>query len=113
METFSLKLSRHLSSLAPGFEGHYEHVPYLISGTTDDLLRYEVCCKFTQRQQLPSPYYDDVKPVPTWQVEDVLREGEVLRLKPRDVERIALILLGWHDGTAYQKIEEYLLSIIK
>ena len=45
----SEKISRHLSSLAPGFEGHYEHVPYLISGTTDDLLRYEVCCKFTQR----------------------------------------------------------------
>lgn len=105
-------MCQELSSRVPGFEGHYEYVPYLVAGITEDLLKYEVVCKFAPRQQLPSPYYDDVKPVPAWEVEDVLKEGEKLGLKPQDAERIALILFGWHDGTAYQKIEEYLWAIL-
>ena len=116
LNKFSLALCQHLSSLVPGFEGHYEHVPYLIAGTTEDLLRYEVRCKNEPREALPSPFYDDVKPVPAWTVEDVLRNLRKILPTwdfPENVGQTISDKLVLDPDTAYQKIEEYLWTIIK
>ena len=123
IEKFSPELCQHLSILVPGFEGHYEYVPYLVSGTIEDLLRYEVRCKHESREQLPSPFYDDVKPFPAWQAEDVitnlfkieenLNEDAAPFFCHEVADKIAGILLySTNLETAYQKIEEYLWTLL-
>ena len=103
MQFLSEKMSRHLSSLAPGFEGHWWWTyPYL------NAPHAEVVC------------YEDlnisVKICPAWQVEDLLRN---LRNFPpldslnRDVMKELIEYLVYFPDTAYQKIEEYLWGILK
>ena len=107
----SLEMSRHLYSLVPEFEGHWWWTyPYL------NAPHAEVVC------------YEDlnisVKICPAWQVEDVLMHldlitdramtvGQVTPFDWRLVGRTTANFLIEIPDTAYQKIEEYLWTILK
>ena len=143
MQFLSEKMSRHLSSLAPGFEGHWAYVESLMDG------KKQIICAF---KRYSWRWANDYKFIcPAWQVEDVLRNlkaiGEKLnwgwvcgdcgherprKAEPGDVRcdcddpwyswpqkysnRAGEILAGYlhdHPDTYYQKIEEYLWTVLK
>ena len=119
-QTFSLEMCRLLSSLAPGFEGHYKYVK--ISGLGPKKI-VGVRCLGTLNSELWRNY----KLIcPAWQADDVLRNLlticrtlDQLRKEPIDrdilIKYIVQNIIGYEDdtATAYQKIEEYLWTIFK
>lgn len=118
MNHLSLELSRHLSSLAPGFEGHYEYYEIEIAS---DLV--EVRCREKQNSIFEENSYPGKFICPAWQAEDVLRNSKIIgdKIPKSDPE------FKWHHAIingisrcfqenpdiAYQKIEEYLWTILK
>lgn len=115
IQTLSLKLSRHLSSLAPKFEGHWWRVEKQWDDVSDTV-KCEEDIEW-QNSELSIKYE---KICPAWQAEDVLRNLKAIALKqlwtPEKYMQvgttIALYLYEFPD-TACQKIEEYLWSILK
>jgi hypothetical protein len=100
-------MCRLLSSLAPGFEGHWWYVRKKVS---DGL---EILCVGHIDQCIE----ESLKICPAWQVEDVLRNWTEITVKVPTLimswhEKISWLLVSYPD-TAYQKIEEYLWSILK
>mgnify|MGYP000880667809 CR=1 FL=1 len=80
MQFLSEKLSRHLSSLAPGFEGHYFHVKRRNANTND--IAWFVYCRaeieegrvYLSRESRFVFMRDYViEKFPAWQVEDLFR----------------------------------------
>lgn len=107
-QTFSLEMCRHLSSLAPEFEGHWWYVNW------DEMLI--ICCLSAIHE------YGQIenKICPAWQVEDLLRNlKEIFKDKSRFFsfpvsKRVVRFLRNSSDiTTAYQKIEEYLWTVLK
>jgi hypothetical protein len=104
-QTFSLEMCRHLSSLAPEFEGHWWYVNW------DEMLI--ICCLSAIHE------YGQIenKICPAWQVEDVLRNLKEIVPDSTPFQRLGfaehLGRLLLTPDTAYQKIEEYLWSILK
>ena len=118
----SLELCQKLSSLAPGFEGHWKYTEITKCGCK--ICNYnninphiQVLC-----EQMIAILDDDENQeenkiiCPAWQVEDLLRN---LRNFPpldslnRDVMKELIEYLVYFPDTAYQKIEEYLWGILK
>jgi hypothetical protein len=118
MNHLSLKLSRHLSSIAPGFEGHWDWCGRYDS---EDKLIGEPFVQCEEFTSIDGPREWDT-PVtriicPAWQVEDVLRNWTEITVKVPTLimswhEKISWLLVSYPD-TAYQKIEEYLWTILK
>jgi len=113
-QTFSLEMCRLLSSLAPGFKGHYI---YSKLGDEKIIVR---CREDMEYWNSDYSIGDDIKIIcPAWQVEDVLRNlHKILYCIVPGIEKIKVgqeiaRLLFTHGDTAYQKIEEYLWSVIK
>ena len=116
-QTFSLEMCRHLSSLVPGFEGHWVYAKSQCPRQPDDEQMRIFC--FNE-----SYCKDEI--IPAWQVEDVLRnlefiidrkiylenEQKLRGLLPGITQKISSLLVR-HPDTAYQKIEEYLWIILK
>ncbi len=108
-------MSRHLSSLVPGFEGHWYYIEedaYVGDGKYGKKVRI-VCLKKDEELKLHQQVI-----CPAWQVEDVLRNVD--RLFPVMERGNAAYWIADHlrgtslDATyAYQKIEEYLWTILK
>lgn len=100
-QTFSLELCQNLSSLAPGFEGHWW---WVMAWNKQEKI---VCSQ--------EEYYRRI--CPAWQVEDVLRNLTKLpgiNVTKFNVARdVVCSEIVFHPDTAYQKIEEYLWSILK
>jgi hypothetical protein len=98
MQNFSIELSKKLSELVPNIGEHaYDWVVKEKGnevGCTEHLHRQIIC--------------------PAWQVEDVMRNSFKIFGEENmgECKKIACLLVKYPD-TAYQKIEEYLLSIIK
>ena len=108
MQTLSLTMSQHLSSLAPGFEGHWVYGYWGTSKTTS------IYCR-SAWGITALPENGDKIICPAWQVEDVLRN--IYKIFPNRIDynfcsEIARSLHCYGD-TAYQKIEEYLWKILK
>ena len=122
MQFLSEKMSRHLYSLVPGFEGHWKYTEITKCGCK--ICNYnninphiQVLC-----EQMIAILDDDENQeenkiiCPAWQVEDLLRN---LRNFPpldslnRDVMKELIEYLVYFPDTAYQKIEEYLWGILK
>lgn len=116
IQTFSQKLSAHLSSLVPGMKGHWEYVK-----TNDGIsIRCEEDLDWLDSE------HSIVYPIicPAWQVEDLLRnltkiikqgslfEEEYIRELSRFATEIIFCFIFYPD-TVYQKIEEYLWSVLK
>ena len=118
----SLEMSRHLYSLVPEFEGHWKYTEITKCGCK--ICNYnninphiQVLC-----EQMIAILDDDENQeenkiiCPAWQVEDLLRN---LRNFPpldslnRDVMKELIEYLVYFPDTAYQKIEEYLWTILK
>jgi hypothetical protein len=104
----SEKISRHLSSLAPGFEGHWVYARSQCPRQPGDE-QMKIFC-FNE-----SYCKDEV--IPAWQAEDVLRNWTEITVKVPTLimswhEKISWLLVSYPD-TAYQKIEEYLWTIFK
>ena len=129
-QTFSLEMCRLLSSLVPGFEGHYCHVVVQTCNSCmmgDPEKHTHIMCRSEIAERENSPIKRlglAVIHCPAWQVEDVLRNLEKIlcvsgavgtRLSPAFNEIGAMITLKLflYPDTAYQKIEEYLWSILK
>lgn len=117
IQTLSLAMSQHLSSLAPGFGGHWVYVYWGTSKTTS------IYCR-SAWGITAFPENGDKIICPAWQVEDVLRNLEKIlcvsgavgtRLSPAFNEIGAMITLKLflYPDTAYQKIEEYLWTVLK
>lgn len=111
MQTLSLTMSQHLSSLAPGFEGHWVYGYWGTSKTTS------IYCR-SAWGITALPENGDKIICPAWQVEDLLRNVD--RLFPVMERGNAAYWIADHlrgtslDATyAYQKIEEYLWTILK
>lgn len=107
-QTFSLEMCRLLSSLAPGFEGHWNYIKWkdgIILACWDKMVEM-------------SAYPERLIICPAWQVEDVLRNldklnGEFCKVYPSEIaEKIAKCFFFYSTDTAYQKIEEYLWEIL-
>lgn len=105
IQTLSLAMSQHLSSLVPGFEGHYD---YVLDMDTQEMKVYCV-------ERLSANFK---RICPAWQAEDVLRNID--KLFPVMERGNAAYWIADHlrgtslDATyAYQKIEEYLWAILK
>ena len=120
MQFLSEKMCRHLSSLAPGFEGHWAYVESSIDGKT------QVVCAF---KRYSWRWANDYKFIcPAWQVEDVLRNLHTILPVEKKIEiqwlpgganpyafvseEICKLLRIKDQDTAYQKIEEYLWEIL-
>jgi len=105
IEKFSPELCQHLSILVPGFEGHWWYVNW------DEMLI--ICCLSAIHE------YGQIenKICPAWQVEDVLRNLKEIVPDSTPFQRLGfaehLGRLLLTPDTAYQKIEEYLWSILK
>ena len=118
----SLEMSRHHYSLVPEFEGHWKYTEITKCGCK--ICNYnninphiQVLC-----EQMIAILDDDENQeenkiiCPAWQVEDLLRN---LRNFPpldslnRDVMKELIEYLVYFPDTAYQKIEEYLWTILK
>lgn len=117
IQTLSLAMSRHLSSLAPGFEGHWVYAYWGTSKTTS------IDCR-SAWGITALPENGDKIICPAWQVEDVLRNITEIQLMGHKrtessfimrtvVEKIVDCLAFSTLDTAYQKIEEYLWTILK
>lgn len=135
MNHLSLKLSRHLSSLVPGFEGHYFHVKRRNANTGDiawffycraEIEEGRVYLAGESRFVFMRDYV--IERSPAWQVEDVLRnwnkimpvaqdgnsvvDSQMNMMRHQFANKIVSAFL-YNPNTAYQKIEEYLWSILK
>lgn len=112
IQTLSLKLSRHLSSLAPKFEGHWWRVEKQWDDVSDTV-KCEEDIEW-QNSELSIKYE---KICPAWQAEDVLRNLKEIVPDSTPFQRLGfaehLGRLLLTPDTAYQKIEEYLWSILK
>lgn len=117
IQTLSLAMSQHLSSLVPGFEGHWVYVYWGTSKTTS------IYCRSAWGITAFSENGDRII-CPAWQVEDLLRNWcQIAGITEYDVEmddgpwrkfsNFAAHLLRTSPDTAYQKIEEYLWEILK
>jgi len=115
MSNFSIELSLKLSGLIPGFREHYWHV----EDENENLL---VLCEEDMDWQKSEMSITYKKICPAWQVEDVLRNLLVILEKiendteewipaKRVREEITFSLVEYSD-TAYQKIEEYLWTVL-
>ena len=118
MPNFSIELSLKLSGLIPEFQGHYWYVE-------DENKNLLVLCEedIDWQKSGMSITYKNI--CPAWQVEDVLRNWSkivaAVKKNPlpedhinkygRGTDVIVLTLIQEGD-TAYQKIEEYLWSIL-
>jgi len=110
---FTPEMCQHLTSLVPGFEGHHMYSP------TGGLYCREM------RYPCPDGVYRIVSKatscIPAWQVEDVLRHLPLLRPKKlvnhekilNEIVKEIFKILSSNSDTAYQKIEEYLWSVLK
>jgi len=105
MQFLSFEMCQHLSSLAPGFEGHWKYyrnvAGSMVSCLSDRFIphTWKYIC-------------------PAWQVEDVLRNLKVVlgeKEYPPFIIKNQLInfICDLDAVTAYQKIEEYLWEILK
>lgn len=104
IQTLSLAMSQHLSSLAPGFEGHWVYV--------NTGFEITIMCRAVYQECIDNKRHPLVEICPAWQVEDVLRNriaifGELM-VGPAKVVTLFLE----NPNTAYQKIEEYLWQIL-
>lgn len=124
---FTEKMSRHLTSLAPGFEGHYGYYRTVNSYDTLNGRTIVVCRpEYHLAETIGRTYGEFV--CPAWQAEDVLRNIEELLKKcgkymdsfssMEYAEQILGMLICAPDfntepDTAYQKIEEYLWTMLK
>lgn len=104
IQAFTPELSAHLSSLAPGFEGHWWWVKWL--GKIQIMCWHEIATNGYVGKA------NELIVCPAWQVEDVLRNriaifGELM-VGPAKVVTLFLE----NPNTAYQKIEEYLWQIL-
>lgn len=122
--TFSLKLSAQLSSLAPGFEGYWDWCGRYDS--EDKLIGepFVQCEEFTSIDG-PREWNAPVTRIicPAWQVEDVLINlQKIVPIVPtkqmgkntfKNICQLIVNELCFRPDTAYQKIEEYLWSILK
>ena len=112
MEHLSQKLSAHLSSLVPGFEGHWWWVQTEAGS--------KIICVWDldmSNTRIAVPYG---KICPAWQVEDVLEfirdivPDKAEKINIYEVaEKITTLLLNYRRKFAYQKIEEYLWTVLK
>lgn len=115
IQTLSLAMSQHLSSLAPGFEGHWWWCKYTILKITG----MQVVCidSFYDLEEKKSEVWEKI--CPAWQVEDVLKNMTAILLARKTIAFTAIhaneiaSILYTYPNTAYQKIEEYLWSVIK
>lgn len=114
IEKFSPELCQHLSILVPGFEGHRRYRE-ITRRDTEMYVDYVVYCLVPDYGKI------DGDICPAWQVEDVLRELQLILVKYVDSEKGITIYqvaeniageLALDPDTAYQKIEEYLWSIL-
>lgn len=109
-QTFSLEMCRLLSSLAPGFEGHWKWIKYK-DGVYGHYQSPKIYCG-----KVLNKNWEII--CPAWQVEDVLRNldklnGEFCKVYPSEIaEKIAKCFFFYSTDTAYQKIEEYLWEIL-
>ncbi len=113
----SEKMSRHLSSLAPGFEGHWIYVNTGFEAT--------IMCRAVYQESIDNKIHPLVEICPAWQVEDVLRNitqiikkhplssGEEYVAKLSKFYTEIMVSFLYHPDTAYQKIEEYLWTVLK
>lgn len=114
IQTLSLAMSRHLSSIVPGFEGHWVYAYWGTSKTTS------IYCR-SAWGITALPENGDKIICPAWQAEDLLRNlKEIMGYKFGDakkldetVKMIGTTLAFFDPNTAYQKIEEYLWTILK
>lgn len=142
IQTLSLAMSQHLSSLASGFEGHWVYVYWGTSKTTS------IYCR-SAWGITAFPENGDKIICPAWQAEDVLRNLKTLApyIKHQDPVPVEIFfkpkvtlqeyticcnhsikeyvlpweimvseltsLLVMYPDTAYQKIEEYLWTVLK
>ena len=112
MNHLSLEMCQKLSSLAPGFEGHWDWCGRYDS---DDKLIGEPFVQCEEITSIDGPREWDAPVIriicPAWQVEDVLRNWfSILEKYPQavgGVGEITLLLVGGGDF-AYQKIKKYL-----
>lgn len=121
---FSEKMSHHLSSLVPGFEGHYYHIKRRNANTGD--IAWFVYCRaeieegrvyLSKESRFVFMRDYIIEKFPAWQVEDVLRNlNKIFTPNKTIIEKeglhISRMLILWPDS-AYQKIEEYLWTILK
>ncbi len=123
-QTLSLKMSQHLSSLVPGFEGHWYWC-----GRYDNEDKFVdqpfIQCESSSYIEGPREWDATVTRIicPAWQVEDLLRniwalvdsqKDSVRVLVTKEIIRdISCFLADNNPDTAYQKIEEYLWTILK
>lgn len=117
-QTFSLEMCRLLSSLAPGFEGHYYY------GKHKDKVEI-YCTDEINTWNSDNPTGEEIEKIcPAWQGEDVLRNlREItakIKYKSGDQGDFNLLIFSEYIVTKliytsdhYQKIEEYLWSILK
>jgi len=113
MQFLSEKMCRHLSSIAPEFEGHWWWCSntYFHHDTGENEL---IGTPFLVCKNQEFDKYMGVRICPAWQVEDVLQNAQKLNL-PIGVGSIIIKMLydfGTKE-TAYQKIEEYLWTVLK
>lgn len=121
IQTLSLAMSRHLSSLVSGFEGHWVYAYWGTSKTTS------IDCR-SAWGITALPENGDKIICPAWQAEDLLRnifkitenfkeKGIWKNREPLFINEIIheiSCFLSFNDfETAYQKIEEYLWTIFK
>lgn len=109
MQFLSEKISRFLSSLAPGFEGHYYYV--------NTGFGVVIMCEVVYKDSIENKKHPLIKICPAWQAEDVLRNLKEIVPDSTPFQRLGfaehLGRLLLTPDTAYQKIEEYLWSILK
>ena len=108
----SEKMCRLLSSLAPGFEGHWVYGYWGTSKTTS------IYCR-SAWGITALPENGDKIICPAWQAEDVLKNMTAILLARKTIALTAIhaneiaSILYTYPNTAYQKIEEYLWSVLK
>ena len=120
---FTLAMCQKLSSLAPGFEGHwYWYSEYDIKKEKKKVPRGEpwVMCIEAEAGGNSIGEFTGMRICPAWAVEDVLWNIE--KIFPKLVyspqiyvvaREIVTPILDNTPDTAYQKIEEYLWTILK
>ena len=126
LNKFSLALCQHLSSLVPGFEGHYVHYRTIYFRPEEPTIKVKhedwVGCRIRPMGKAVPGIVTAII-CPAWTVEDVLRNLRQILEKVNQYRNewlfpdvplkfISSNLVGNPD-TAYQKIEEYLWTILK
>lgn len=113
MTTLSLELSKKLSSLVSGFEGHYYYARRRKGNQEIVVICYpQMFCEDVHIKN----QYDFI--CPAWTVEDVLRNWPEIEKHCRSgqghvVVGIIALRIYQNGDTVYQKIEEYLWTILK